>query len=223
MECFRCGRFGHWANNCFAKTTVGGGLIEDESDEDVCQRCGREGHDASCCYARTTVNGSPLWTIRNTNKGKGYKGKRLRSRSPRTLPSAPTPRTLFDKDINPERINYIMQAKKCIFIAAYSFNHRDLIGALNDADDRGVRVRIIMNRSQYSGTQYGRLHFTFHENLHEKFMLVDDTVVFSGSANFSHNSDKHMKEDCTLIFEPATIKRFRARAESLWREASQSH
>ena len=149
--------------------------------------------------------------------------KRRRSRSPKAHPPAPIPKTLFDKDIQPERMKYIMQAKKCIFIAAFSFNHRDLISTLNDADDRGVRVRIMMNKSQYSGTQYGRLHVCFHDNLHEKFMLVDDTVVMSGSANFSHHSDTRMKEDCTLIFDPQTIAQFRVRAEVLWREATQSY
>ena len=33
MSCFRCGRRGHWASNCFAHTDVRGDSIEDEYDD----------------------------------------------------------------------------------------------------------------------------------------------------------------------------------------------
>ena len=37
-RCVKCGRYGHWANQCFAKTRVL-----------VCHKCGREGHIAPRC------------------------------------------------------------------------------------------------------------------------------------------------------------------------------
>lgn len=72
--CYRCGRTGHYASSCYARTNVMGEYIdesdEEESDEEdiyehvyededevVCFRCGRKGHYVSACYARTRING----------------------------------------------------------------------------------------------------------------------------------------------------------------------
>ena len=84
--CFRCKRSGHFANECYAKTTIDDVLIEDEKDiwcceycneefeskakveiheqlckietnKSKCLKCGRNGHNIDNCYAKTTVNG----------------------------------------------------------------------------------------------------------------------------------------------------------------------
>lgn len=48
--CCRCGRSGHYANTCFAKTNKHGKPISL-----MCTRCGREGHLERDCYAKTDV------------------------------------------------------------------------------------------------------------------------------------------------------------------------
>jgi hypothetical protein len=63
-KCYRCGRKGHFVNNCYAKTHINGfPLDESESesesesdDEPTCYRCGRTGHFANKCYARTRID-----------------------------------------------------------------------------------------------------------------------------------------------------------------------
>jgi len=59
--CNRCGRNGHFASNCYARTDVDGDDIDSSSDDDACYRCGRDGHYASDCYARTDINGSRIY------------------------------------------------------------------------------------------------------------------------------------------------------------------
>lgn len=67
--CFTCGRKGHYASNCYAKTDLNGNYINndsDDSDDDndnygiCCFKCGRPGHYATNCYAKTDVHGKYL-------------------------------------------------------------------------------------------------------------------------------------------------------------------
>lgn len=77
-KCTTCGRSGHFAKGCYAKTDIYGDEIyesdsEDESSDEeyeihstyrkqnvVCFRCGREGHYATTCYASRHVKGYEL-------------------------------------------------------------------------------------------------------------------------------------------------------------------
>ena len=53
MSCYRCGRRGHFASECYAKTSV-----KSSEESEKCFRCGRTGHFASECYAKTSVKSS---------------------------------------------------------------------------------------------------------------------------------------------------------------------
>ena len=62
-SCHRCGRTGHWASSCYARTDADGNSLDedkDDADEDTCYRCGRSGHWASNCYARRHVDGDDI-------------------------------------------------------------------------------------------------------------------------------------------------------------------
>jgi ribosomal protein L37E len=63
--CKRCGRDSHSIQQCYAKTTVSGKIIDDSESEssdssETCFRCGRTSHWANDCYAKTDVQGNPL-------------------------------------------------------------------------------------------------------------------------------------------------------------------
>ena len=56
-KCTRCGRHGHFASSCYAKTQ----LVEEESESEeeyeyrkpvICYSCNKYGHYASSCYSR---------------------------------------------------------------------------------------------------------------------------------------------------------------------------
>ena len=69
MPCFRCGRNGHYADECFARTNKNGKSHRDE-DEETCFRCGRQGHWVDECYARNHIDGR-LLSINSATKTDG--------------------------------------------------------------------------------------------------------------------------------------------------------
>ena len=48
-KCFKCGRKGHYANECYSNTSI------DNADE-RCFKCGRKGHYANECYSNTSID-----------------------------------------------------------------------------------------------------------------------------------------------------------------------
>ena len=70
--CQRCGRSGHQAQSCYARTHFSGAaFVEESAESDVesssteseggaCVRCGRRGHFVADCYARTHAAGHAL-------------------------------------------------------------------------------------------------------------------------------------------------------------------
>lgn len=68
-NCKRCGRSGHLAEDCYAKTNVAGKYIPKtkkvtpKKEENICERCGRKGHTDEDCYATKDVEGNVIEDI----------------------------------------------------------------------------------------------------------------------------------------------------------------
>jgi len=56
LKCDRCGRGGHFTNQCYAKTSINGEPLAFIK----CSRCFRKGHSSNTCYAKTTLKGKAL-------------------------------------------------------------------------------------------------------------------------------------------------------------------
>ncbi len=116
-----------------------------------------------------------------------------------------------------ELIDSIKKAKSSIDIAIYSFTNRDIARALRDASSRGVKINIIYDMGQKNIdnstigylAKYENIHTCLLEGLqakrgkykgimHQKVIIVDDSKIGLGSANWSKNAFENSYE--TLFF-----------------------
>jgi cardiolipin hydrolase len=115
--------------------------------------------------------------------------------------------------------------------ALHRFNSQRLARALADARRRGVRIRLVTDRSKYEksgATQellssngipfrltYGR--DGADSKMHHKFTLLDDRLVITGSYNWTFASEEQNHENILLLREPRLVEDFREEFESLWK------
>ncbi|MFQ6090728.1 MAG: phospholipase D-like domain-containing protein, partial [Candidatus Bipolaricaulia bacterium] len=90
-------------------------------------------------------------------------------------------------------LELLNSAKRKIDAAVYSISDRDVISALRGACSRRVRLRIVTEAEEYHGQLEGpsclELRLDGNERLmHDKFMIVDQETVWTGSANWTPGS-----------------------------------
>lgn len=112
----------------------------------------------------------------------------------------------------------IAQARKTVLVQAYSFTSAPVAGALKAAKDRGVAVRVILDKSQrterYSGLTY-LVHAGIptwidaaHPIAHDKVMVIDGRTVVTGSFNFTRAAEEKNGENLLIIESPALAERY---------------
>jgi phosphatidylserine/phosphatidylglycerophosphate/cardiolipin synthase-like enzyme len=117
----------------------------------------------------------------------------------------------FSPQDKPSRriIELIEQSKKTIHFLAYSFTHHKIANAMIRANRRGVKIYGIFEKRQaakFSEYQtFTKLNFDVHldnnpRNMHNKVIIIDSSIVITGSYNFSSNADNENDENLIIIF-----------------------
>ncbi len=110
-------------------------------------------------------------------------------------------------------VNVIDNTQKTLLIQAYQFTSAPISKAVVLAKRRGVDVKLILDKSQYSQGKYCSALFFSHEGVpvwidykpniaHNKIMVSDDTKIITGSFNFSKNAQDHNAENMLVITNP---------------------
>lgn len=104
-------------------------------------------------------------------------------------------------------------AKKSVFVQAYSFTSAPIAKALVDAHKRGVKVQVILDRSNRT-EKYSSADFVAHAGIpcsidakhpiaHNKLMTVDEATVVTGSFNFTKAAEKNAEN--LLVIQDAAL------------------
>lgn len=108
----------------------------------------------------------------------------------------------------------IRSAKKSLKVAMYTFTRADFAHELERAAKRGVQVEVIIDRSQCDGVcrkveqllKESSLLVHSHDGrnlMHHKFMIIDDTTLVQGSANWT-KAAFNKNEDLFIVLSPLT-------------------
>jgi mitochondrial cardiolipin hydrolase len=133
------------------------------------------------------------------------------------------------------RIDRLIRGSQSSIVAAlYRLNSQRLGRALWGAGERGVSIRLVLDRTKYEETEVTReivanSRFAFRlthgrkgraSKMHHKFALVDEAIVLTGSYNWTNESEEDNHENLLILREPAVVEIYRAEFERLWAEAS---
>lgn len=108
-----------------------------------------------------------------------------------------------------EVVSIIETARKSLLVQAYSFTSVPIAQALKAAHDRGVDVRIILDKSDETGRSSMEGYLVraripiwidrAHAIAHNKVMVIDGTTVITGSFNFTKAAETSNAENLLVI------------------------
>ena len=124
-------------------------------------------------------------------------------------------------------IKNIDNAKEFINIAMYTFTDREIAQAILRAKDRGVDIKIYLDRSQvnakYSKSRYfinnGIEGIRISSNnyiMHNKFAVIDNEIVITGSYNWTASAGERNDENLLVIDDKNIIKKYQNQFNNLW-------
>lgn len=124
-------------------------------------------------------------------------------------------------------IHLLNNSKQQVDIAIYSITNDNITLAIKEAHKRGVKIRILTDKTQaenkVSKASYLRnaglnikVH-TKHRIEHNKFVVVDNQVVMTGSYNWTTSATLRNSENCLKIWnDDTTVLEYQKRFEYLW-------
>ena len=115
-------------------------------------------------------------------------------------------------------IRELNNAKTSVLVQAYSFTSKVIAKALVEAHRRGVKVEVILDKSQRTAN-YSSADFVAHGGIptlidakhaiaHNKVIIVDGQTVITGSFNFSNAAEESNAENLLILRDPELARRY---------------
>ncbi len=117
-------------------------------------------------------------------------------------------------------VDTLVQAQQTILVQAYSFTSAPIAKALVEAKQRGVKVEVILDKSQRT-EHYSEADFLAHAGIpvsidaahaiaHNKVMVIDGETVITGSFNFTKAAEEHNAENLLVLHDKALAAEYMA-------------
>ncbi|TLX72816.1 DUF1669 domain-containing protein [Labilibacter sediminis] len=122
----------------------------------------------------------------------------------------------------------LKNAKKSVKLCVFSITDDRLANEIIDCHQRGVKVKIITDDQKIfdKGSDIQTLrskgvdvkidHSEYH--MHNKFGVIDNRIVFTGSFNWTYTASKHNQENLLITTNHSIVEQFTEEFERLWQE-----
>ena len=118
------------------------------------------------------------------------------------------------KKVMQDMETHIKNAKESIDIAMYNISYRKLVNLLNEASQRGVKVKIFYFKKKADFSENVEA-IKIKDKLHTKIAIIDKKIVIFGSANWTEDSFKENYEVFYISDKEELAKQFNQFFESL--------
>ena len=129
-------------------------------------------------------------------------------------------------------VGFIDRCERTIDVAVYSITHDKISDALVRAKQRGVTVRVIMDRTQSKNkwsddeklqeatipVQLGGQ--SWMSSMHNKFIIGDSRAVGTGSFNWTKNAAERNSENFVIIKLSYVVREFQEEFDNLWEQTA---
>ena len=136
----------------------------------------------------------------------------------------------FPNEKNIDKIvNYLGKATKTMNICVFNLTNDRLANAVFDAHSRGVKVRVISDdecmENQGSDIKWlagqgvaCRVDSASQFHMHNKYVVIDDTFLITGSFNWTVQAGKSNQENLLVVDHPYYIEKYNTEFENLWKQ-----
>jgi phosphatidylserine/phosphatidylglycerophosphate/cardiolipin synthase-like enzyme len=115
-------------------------------------------------------------------------------------------------------VRELNKAKTTVLVQAYSFTSAPIAKALMNAHKRGVKVEVILDKSQRT-QKYSSATFFYNSGIpvkidaqhaiaHNKVMIIDGETVITGSFNFTKAAEENNAENLLVIRDKKLAERY---------------
>ncbi len=116
-------------------------------------------------------------------------------------------------------VDNLSQAEISVLVQAYSFTSQPIAEALVNAHKRGVKAKVLLDRSQQRG-KGNKIDLlvdagipvsvdTKHAIAHNKVMIIDGITVITGSFNFTAAAESRNAENLLVVKNKSLAKKYR--------------
>jgi phospholipase D len=114
--------------------------------------------------------------------------------------------------------NLISKAQDSIYVQAYGFTSGEIAKALMNAHERGVKVRVLLDKSNI-GSKHSKMRDVRKAGIevsidkvsgiaHNKVIIIDKQKVITGSFNFTGGADIRNTENVIIVNDREVAKRY---------------